>query len=496
MPDREAFFAAIRERPNDDAPRLVYADWLDEQGDSAHAELIRVQCEIDRLAADTPQLAELKTREQELLAQKFGDCFEPKLNKAECPDIQIKRGFISELCCSYRYYLANEELWVRSAPNLRMSFTGSVASQGGKSNPKLAKISERTSLRNWVFLSWFGFDGEHIGEGFRKLVGSPYLTNLLQLQIQGFELGAVGIRALASSAVAQRLQIMRLSFGVLTEEEMRAGVGDEALRIMLAKRQLPNLQKLGLFGIITDRGAEELFNSPSIAGIDELYLGGEQLGPSVISGLTRSPYLTHLKCLRLRDVQLTKDETRLLADWLAKVPLIELNLANAEMDAEAIRSLCNWPHRATLKELYLDGMSDGTIAELAASPCLLGLEHLGVSWDMRDVRLWSNSPPPPRRSNASVIALASSPHLSNLRHLGLGPDDTSNAPAWALIDSPFLQNLQESPFDFSDEAAWAVIDSPFLQNLQESPFWSARAFSGRTVQALRERFGKESVTAE
>ena len=47
MSDRDALLAAIRQAPRDDAPRLVYADWLDEHGDPDRAEFIRLQIEID-----------------------------------------------------------------------------------------------------------------------------------------------------------------------------------------------------------------------------------------------------------------------------------------------------------------------------------------------------------------------------------------------------------------------------------------------------------------
>lgn len=49
MNDRAAFLAAIREAPDDDAPRLIYADWLDENGEAERAEFVRVQCELARL---------------------------------------------------------------------------------------------------------------------------------------------------------------------------------------------------------------------------------------------------------------------------------------------------------------------------------------------------------------------------------------------------------------------------------------------------------------
>jgi uncharacterized protein (TIGR02996 family) len=45
----DAFMAAICDAPADDGPRLVYADWLEERGDTARAEFIRVGCEIERL---------------------------------------------------------------------------------------------------------------------------------------------------------------------------------------------------------------------------------------------------------------------------------------------------------------------------------------------------------------------------------------------------------------------------------------------------------------
>src|SRR5262249_28074934 len=42
------FLADILERPDDDVPRLVYADWLEEHGQPERAEFIRVQCQIAR----------------------------------------------------------------------------------------------------------------------------------------------------------------------------------------------------------------------------------------------------------------------------------------------------------------------------------------------------------------------------------------------------------------------------------------------------------------
>src|SRR5579884_1935214 len=46
-----AFLAAINAAPRDDAPRLIYADWLDEHGDPERAEFIRIQFELEAVPA-------------------------------------------------------------------------------------------------------------------------------------------------------------------------------------------------------------------------------------------------------------------------------------------------------------------------------------------------------------------------------------------------------------------------------------------------------------
>jgi uncharacterized protein (TIGR02996 family) len=52
---QQAFLRAIADTPDDDTPRLVYADWLEEHGDPDRAAYLRVQCRI----AEREQLAEV-----------------------------------------------------------------------------------------------------------------------------------------------------------------------------------------------------------------------------------------------------------------------------------------------------------------------------------------------------------------------------------------------------------------------------------------------------
>src|SRR3954451_19969395 len=67
MTDEAGFLRAVVADPADDAPRLVYADWLDDHGQPERAEFIRVQCELARTPADDPRRLELEARERALL---------------------------------------------------------------------------------------------------------------------------------------------------------------------------------------------------------------------------------------------------------------------------------------------------------------------------------------------------------------------------------------------------------------------------------------------
>jgi uncharacterized protein (TIGR02996 family) len=53
MSEHAGFLKAIIDHPDDDAHRLVYADWLDEQGQPARAQLIRTQCALGQLLVES-----------------------------------------------------------------------------------------------------------------------------------------------------------------------------------------------------------------------------------------------------------------------------------------------------------------------------------------------------------------------------------------------------------------------------------------------------------
>lgn len=91
----DAFLHAIHASPADDLPRLVYADWLEENGDASRAEFIRVQCELATIDTIDPQRAALEDREHELLNEHenrwLGD------SRPDMTEWEFARGFVQSL---------------------------------------------------------------------------------------------------------------------------------------------------------------------------------------------------------------------------------------------------------------------------------------------------------------------------------------------------------------------------------------------------------------
>jgi uncharacterized protein (TIGR02996 family) len=95
---------AIIANPDDDAPRLIYADWLDEQGDELRAEFIRLQCVNKSLNRSSREmdLGHINrigwfdadnTWSFSLIAN-----YEPTNDPSRCKI--VRRGFIDEIHCT------------------------------------------------------------------------------------------------------------------------------------------------------------------------------------------------------------------------------------------------------------------------------------------------------------------------------------------------------------------------------------------------------------
>ena len=138
MSDRAAFRATILDAPFDDAPRLVFADWLMENG-RLLGDFIKVQCDLAALVADpqairsrATQCYRLRTRALELFLAIFprrdvytSDALADRLRVEFAPSVvgTYRRGFVESVDCPCRVFLKNAANWFRTHPLVRVTLT-------------------------------------------------------------------------------------------------------------------------------------------------------------------------------------------------------------------------------------------------------------------------------------------------------------------------------------------------------------------------------------
>src|SRR5262245_39833845 len=95
--DHADFIEAILAAPEDNAPRLVYADWLLER-DDPRGEFIRLQCELQTIAdGDSKVALRLKKRENALLKEhreQWTAGLRGELQRNRVQKYEFRRGFV------------------------------------------------------------------------------------------------------------------------------------------------------------------------------------------------------------------------------------------------------------------------------------------------------------------------------------------------------------------------------------------------------------------
>src|SRR5581483_6136574 len=113
----DAFLQDILAHPDDDAPRLIFADWLEEQGDTnsvARAEFIRIQCAIAAGQLPQQQRAELVRREQQILDE-WGEGWVRPIRRV-VKNWEFHRGFINYVSIFEDRFFTNAGRLFRRAP--------------------------------------------------------------------------------------------------------------------------------------------------------------------------------------------------------------------------------------------------------------------------------------------------------------------------------------------------------------------------------------------
>jgi len=248
MNERQELLATIIDYPDDDTPRLVFADWLEEHREVERAEFIRLQCAIARRFAvepsvvDDPVMGEMWDRQTELLKEYRGEWMREMPRGVETQF--FRRGFVAGVRIHTEQWLDASAELQSLTPLESVTFTHSprhftklVKDEGIRRLSSLSFASNGLSVQHMLFLT--------------RTQGWPRLRSLT---LSGNLLGASAANVLATSKLAE--QIEHLDFS-------NNPIGDEGLYVMASAPRLANLRTLQLIGTrVGDLAVRAIIESP------------------------------------------------------------------------------------------------------------------------------------------------------------------------------------------------------------------------------------------
>jgi uncharacterized protein (TIGR02996 family) len=339
----DGFFHVLQQEPDDDALRLVYADYLEERGDAAsaaRAELIRVQVELAALAPlerwAAERTAALVARQDELLAEWervwLGDW-------ADVLDGWVfRRGLVEALRADASVFLDSAADWFAEWPTL----TVAKLTRAGGPVPELAASPWLAHLRG-LDLS----DNDIDGGALAYLTASRFVCLLQALDLSGNPISPRGAGLLATARPAEELRELHLArcglggeglaallrFGWRSQQWRRLDLSENALhrRDLMRLADSPVMHNLTALDLasnpLSDNGASLLADSPNAAGLVDLGLCDTGAGNEEVMALAHSPHLTNLQSLDLRGHHCWSRLDRAGEDWggigeLSRSPLL------------------------------------------------------------------------------------------------------------------------------------------------------------------------------
>jgi len=440
--EHDALLATIAMNPDEDASRLVYADWLDEHGDPERAEFIRAQIAEHPNAHtkdDLPpaQVAALAVRKRELLERNRARWLEPLTALGAITGFHndFWRGFVWRIVVDAGAFLERgADLWKSLAGSvLQLQNIKPVAKQLSRC-PHFAHIHELSLI-------------DHIApDDLRALLESPHLARLRRLSLGNIRYKDQHLQQLATSAALPALERLTLECVPITGATLPALLVRfpqlRDLRLSLERFDAGALSdSLGALNPAHFRvldidwtplgtvGVRALASATHLTGIEELWLRNCRFDAGSIAALVRAAHLLRLNKLYLRDT-LGADGGTALAEWSALRALRVLNLDECAIGPGGAEALARSLHGGRLERLGLgeNGIGDAGADALAASANCSELRELDLSQNAITAR--------------GARALARSPHLGRLRQLDLKGNAIGNKGAAALAASPVLRDLR------------------------------------------------------
>jgi uncharacterized protein (TIGR02996 family) len=177
MTDREALYRAICANPDEDLPRLAYADWLEENGEADRAAFIRAQIEQARAEPFSEAARQAESRATQLLVKHWNEWMVSPGDSVLA--FWYRRGFVGEVVVETGEFVWAAEHLFANHPidSLRLA-----QHSNPQYRPSLLRVLELPclkQLRRLEFARWTEF----LDEDYTALLTGPNVARLRELAI-------------------------------------------------------------------------------------------------------------------------------------------------------------------------------------------------------------------------------------------------------------------------------------------------------------------------
>lgn len=310
MTDADAFLQAIIAAPDDDVPRLVFADYLEELGEERRAEFIRTHV-ASSTALDGEERREAALRAAELLAEHRAEWVIPHFRAVQ----KFRRGFIESIATTAERLLTSAERVFAHSPirELRIYNLGgwhlTFAALAELDRIEILDLSNhfRIPLEELFPLAPLGRLHRLVlrncgiwGSQIAPITEAKFAARLTSLDLSGNPIGDAGLENLAQGSDLSSLVELTIRGD---EQPYENCIHANGLSALLESGLLKQLRTLDLRGqYVGDGGAVTLADSPDASQLEELDLSNNEIGlqgERALIALVESPHLARLKILRL-----------------------------------------------------------------------------------------------------------------------------------------------------------------------------------------------------
>jgi uncharacterized protein (TIGR02996 family) len=392
---RNALYRAICASPDEDTPRLAFADLVEEEGDVLYAAFIRGQIALARVPPDDPLFITSRLTNPGALNGHGMTGLLPK----PLPDgyswhaFEFRRGFPWKVGVQSAAAFDADGAIFATAPIEALSITP-------RGRPDVDAITDwphltRVQRLEFTLSRFDAFDAHRLGK-------SEHAAKLTELAFDFDGITAEGLEALARSPLFPRLTALDLRSNTMPPALLADAIGairtpSALAHLSLAANHITAFDAQHLFALpvmqglrhldLSDNprlgvaGVEALAESGITRGLRALDLEGTHPGIPGLRALTKTGLLAGLRILNLAANRLGPNAVKLLGGPDATRGLRVLNLSENPIGDAGATALADTPAVASLLDLDLadTGLTDRGLLALAESRYLQGLLRLNLT---------------------------------------------------------------------------------------------------------------------